>query len=124
MFLDKIIHRPTLKQEIAKHVGQVYASLSSLLNEALPLANLDLLVMSDYNGNIKDYRIILYNFFVIFQIEKSIIFTHVYAFSGTHSFGLMTLSYEEWEGSDEAHRIALLAKNFARQWMVPFFGEF
>ncbi|KAI1720238.1 peptidase family m1 domain-containing protein [Ditylenchus destructor] len=85
IWTNKIIHRPTLKQEIAKHVGQVYATLSGLLSEALPLSNLDLLVMSDYNG--------------------------------THSFGLITISYEEWEGSDEAHRIALLARNFGRQWM-------
>lgn len=37
-------------------------------------------------------------------------------FIGTHSFGIITLSYEDWIMSDEAHRIGLLAKNFARQW--------
>uniref|UniRef100_A0A915DZN4 Peptidase M1 membrane alanine aminopeptidase domain-containing protein n=1 Tax=Ditylenchus dipsaci TaxID=166011 RepID=A0A915DZN4_9BILA len=30
---------------------------------------------------------------------------------------IVKFSYEEWEGCDEAHRIALLARNFARQWM-------
>uniref|UniRef100_A0A915DYS1 Aminopeptidase N-like N-terminal domain-containing protein n=1 Tax=Ditylenchus dipsaci TaxID=166011 RepID=A0A915DYS1_9BILA len=50
IWTNKIIHRPTLKQDIAKLAEKVYVSIYAMLNEQLPLSNLDVLVMSDYNG--------------------------------------------------------------------------
>lgn len=51
IWTNKIIHRPTLKQEIAKLAGEIYDELYALLGEQLPLPNLDLLIMNDFNGN-------------------------------------------------------------------------
>lgn len=50
IWTNKIIHRAILKQELAKMSEKVYSEIFILLQENLPLAHLDLLVMNDFNG--------------------------------------------------------------------------
>ena len=38
-------------------------------------------------------------------------------FKGTHSFGLIFLPLGKWDAADRAHRIAILARQFIRQWI-------
>uniref|UniRef100_A0A183CG76 Peptidase_M1 domain-containing protein n=1 Tax=Globodera pallida TaxID=36090 RepID=A0A183CG76_GLOPA len=87
IWTNRLLHPPTLKQQLAKLVMPVFETVSELLGaEPLPLSVLNLVVISD-------------------------------EFNGTHSFGLLLLPLAQWDKSDEAHRVALLARLFARQWL-------
>nr|CAD2169082.1 unnamed protein product [Meloidogyne enterolobii] len=89
IWTNRLLHTTILKRELAKISGPVFEAISSLLgNERLPLNALNLLIIDDFNNT-----------------------------DSTHSFGLITISLIQWEAADQAHKIALLARQFARQWL-------
>uniref|UniRef100_A0A1I8B8W3 Peptidase_M1 domain-containing protein n=1 Tax=Meloidogyne hapla TaxID=6305 RepID=A0A1I8B8W3_MELHA len=89
IWTNRLLHTSILKRELAKISGPVFEAISSLLGkERLPLNALNLLIIDDFNST-----------------------------DSTHSFGLISISLIQWEASDQAHKIALLARQFARQWL-------
>ncbi|KAF7634056.1 Peptidase_M1 domain-containing protein [Meloidogyne graminicola] len=89
IWTNKLLHSTILKKELAQISGPVFESISSLLgNERLPLNSLNLLIIDDFNNT--DF---------------------------THSFGFISISLNQWEISDQANKIAMLARQFARQWL-------
>ncbi|CAK5083891.1 unnamed protein product [Meloidogyne enterolobii] len=87
IWTNRLLHTAILKRELAKISGPVFEAISSLLGNERLPLN-------------------ALNLLIIDDFNNS-----------THSFGLITISLIQWEAADQAHKIALLARQFARQWL-------
>ncbi|KAL3121176.1 hypothetical protein niasHT_002171 [Heterodera trifolii] len=87
LWTNRLLHSPTLKQQLAQFLLPTFETVSDLFGT-------EPLPLSVLN-------------LVVLSDE----------FNGTRSFGLLLLPLSQWDNSDDAHRIALLARLFARQWV-------